>query len=430
MQKITLLLFVLLLTVQAFSQKVLIKNINIIPISTDTLLKNQSVLLEGGIIKAIASYKKLHKKNKSAEIIDGTGKYLMPGLTDMHVHFPEENKIGNLLLSNIVAGVTHIRIMNSQVNQLELREKLSKLSNLISPTIHYSHLIRGEDIFTEQQADSLMKQVKKDDIQFIKLFGLSNEETFNNLIKSANKYDVIICGHYPSYWKDNQSNMVEMEKVLKSGFKSIEHLAGYSWLSDSTQLNNAIKLTKEHNVYNCPTIDFFVMFKNLQYPDEYKNRITYQFLPHRITQEWDSTYVARIEQGGGREKIIDAKNKYLPKFNPIQKLLVELYKNDCPLLIGGDSGGSFQADGFNVYEEMVNWSNIGIDNYTILKSATLTPAQFFNEEDNWGTVEVGKNAELIILTENPLADIKNIITIETTILGKQIYNDKDLMDKL
>src|SRR5690606_33018250 len=107
-----------------------------------------------------------------------------------------------------------------------------------------------------------------------------------------------------------------------------------------------------------------------------------------------------------------------------------LYQNECLLLIGGDAEISFQAPGFNIYEEMQNWSKIGIDNFTILKSATNTPALFFNQADEWGTIEIGRNADLIILTKNPIEDIKNIATVETTVINGKIYNTKKTLNKI
>ena len=79
---------------------------------------------------------------------------------------------------------------------------------------------------------------------------------------------------------------------------------------------------------------------------------------------------------------------------------------------------------------MLNWSKVGIDNYTILKSATVTPSLFFNQSHEWGTIKVGKKSEMIILSKNPLEDIKNISTIETTIVGETIYKNKELIDLL
>lgn len=104
-----------------------------------------------------------------------------------------------------------------------------------------------------------------------------------------------------------------------------------------------------------------------------------------------------------------------------------LADQDCPLLIGGDATGNFQLDGFNVYEEMYNWSQAGLDNYTILKSAIVSPAAFFNESDKWGTIETGKNADLVILDKNPLEDIRNITTIRSTLINGKLYHKKELM---
>jgi imidazolonepropionase-like amidohydrolase len=319
--------------------------------------------------------------------------------------------------------------MNGSASQTDLRKKLKNNGHIIRPNIHYSHLVRRTETFTEFGADSLMQEIRNSGIDFIKLLGLSNEETFDNLTKAANKYHIIICGHYPVYQKDGKSTMISMEKVAKSNFKSIEHLAGYIWLQEE-ELKNALKLTKENNIYNCPTLDWDIMAYDLQFPDEYRTRLTYRLLPKSIAGNWESNYAAAVEKAGGKEKVMDSRDKYKPNFTRKLNVLKRLYESRCLLLIGSDAGSAFQADGFNVYEEMIHWKNVGIDNFTILKSATVTPSQFFNEQNMWGTIEAGKNAEMIILKKNPLENIKNIAEIETTIVGGKLYNNKELIRKL
>lgn len=428
MKKLTILFLAIFCSTNIFAQDIIIKDVNIIPMTSNIVIENQSILIQSGKITEIGEFLNL-PQNENTKIIIGKGKYLMPGLADMHVHLHEEEKIENLLISSIAAGVTHIRIMNSDVSQTDLRKKLNEKTDLISPEIHYSHLIRRSDTLTESQADSLMGQIKADGISFVKLLSLSDEQTFDHLIKSANKHNLIIGGHYPVYQHEGKRKMVDMEKVIKGNYKSIEHLAGYIWL-EKDEIDNVLKLTKDYNIYNCPTLDWDIMSGNLQYPDEYKNRITYQILPETITKDWESNYLSHIEKAGGKEKVIELRDERFPDFELKLNILKRLYENDCLLLIGGDAGTHFQADGFNIYEEMINWRNAGIDNYTILKSATVTPSLFFNEQDKWGTIEVGKNAEMIILSENPLLDIKNITTIETTIIREEIYNNRDLINKL
>ena len=428
MKKQTILAVILFFITRLFAQDLIIKNVNILPMTSDTVLKNKSVLIQNGKIKEINEYKKLTKPG-GIKIINGAGKHLMPGLSDMHVHLADENKIERLLLSNIAAGVTQIRIMNGSASQTDLRKKLKNNAHIIRPNIHYSHLVRRTETFTEFGADSLMQEIQNSGIDFIKLLGLSNEETFDNLTKAANKYHIIICGHYPVYQKDGKSTMISMEKVAKSNFKSIEHLAGYIWLQEE-ELENAMKLTKENNIYNCPTLDWDIMAYDLQFPDAYRNRLTYRLLPKSITGNWESDYAATVQKAGGKEKVMESRDKYKANFARKLNVLKQLYENRCLLLIGSDAGSAFQADGFNVYEEMIHWKNAGIDNFTILKSATVIPSLFFNEQNMWGTIEAGKNAEMIILKKNPLEDIKNIAEIETTIVGGKLYNNKELIRKL
>ncbi|MEO6135008.1 MAG: amidohydrolase family protein [Ginsengibacter sp.] len=429
MKKLVMVVFVLILATKNYAQDIIIRDINIIPMTSDTLIANKSVLIRHGKIMAIEDYKTL-PKNKQTKIINGKGKYLMPGLADMHVHLPEENKIEKLLLANIAAGITQIRIMNSVDPQLEIRERLSKKEQLISPNIHYSHLITSSETFTEPEAELLMQQLIKEKITFIKLLSLSDETTFDNLTEAANKNNVTICGHYPLYKKDGKSVAVDIEKTIKSNYKSIEHLAGYTWLQNEDQLDKAIQLTKEYNIYNCPTMDWHIMVNNMQYPADYKKRISYQFLPKKMTRDWESEYAAFVEKAGGKEKVIASRDKSKASFDLKLKVLKKLYDNDCLLLVGSDPGNTLQANGFNVYEEMIDWSDAGIDNYTILKSATVNPSRFFNESDKWGTIESGKNADIIILEKNPLTDIKNITSIKITMAGTKMYNNNELIKEL
>ena len=413
----------------SYGQDIVIKDIHLITMTSDTVINRQSVLLREGKIEQIDQFKNI-PKNKKTVVINGLGKYLMPGLADMHVHLPETEKTDTMLMLNIAAGVTHIRVMNSKDPQSELKRKLADNPGLISPKVHYSHIIRRENSYTRPQADSLMAEIKKEELDFIKLFSLSDEATYDHITASAKANGITVCGHFPTYRDGEGNQMVAVEKVLAGNYKSIEHLAGYAWLPDESRLKEAIQLTKENGVYNCPTLDWDIMANDLQYPEEYKNRLTYAHISPGVAQKWEKNYALAIEEAGGKEKVIENRDKALPSFEKKKEILKMLSDQGCLLLIGGDAGNNFQADGFNVYEEMMNWHNAGIDNYTILKSATITPALFFNESHKWGTIEKGKDADLIILDKNPLEDIKNIATVETTIIQGKIYKKAELLKGL
>ncbi len=413
----------------AYSKSFLIKDVNIIPMNENKLLKKKSVLIIDGKIVQIAKYKKI-KKPQDAEIISGKNKYLMPGLADMHVHLPTLNQTDTFLLWNLAAGITHIRVMNSNFPQSELMNKLNSHPETLSPKIHYSRLIKRNEIYSETSADSLMLAVKENKFDFIKLYSLSNESTFDNIMHAANKYGITVCGHYPTFALNGKPTEVNMEKVVKSGFRSIEHLAGYTNIKDNDSLDYFIKLSQKQGMYNCPTLDWDIMSYDLMYPTQYKDRITYKKLHHSIIDNWKKQYAAEIVKAGGGQKIVEVANSYQHTFKHKQEILRKMYEQKCMLLIGSDASNLFQCAGFNIYEEMMNWKDVGIDNFTILQAATINTARFFNEESKWGTIEEGKQADVIILSKNPLADIKNIYSVNMTIIGNRLLKNKELLNKL
>ena len=397
----------------------IIKNINVIAMTNSEVLKNTSVLFSNGKIKAIADFKEL-PKNKKTTILNGKGKFLMPGLAEMHSHLPMPSKVDTLLMENVAAGITRLRIMNTNTPLVALKNRLESNSSTISPKLYYSHSITRDIDYNATQFDSLMITIKKNNFDFIKVLSVANEVVFDNLMQAANKHQVIVCGHFPAG--------VQIEKVLTSGYKSIEHLAGYDKIKNTSELGKMIELTKEKEVYNCPTLDWDLMSKNLQYPNEYKNRLVYTNAPKQYINQWEKEYTADLLKQGATTVLLN-QQKNQPVFEYKQKILKQLSDNNCLLLMGSDPSTFFQMNGFNLHQEMYNWSQAGIDNFSILKAATITPARFFNEEKLWGTIEVGKAADAIILEKNPLDDIRNITTVEMTIINGKTYLKKNLVKK-
>jgi imidazolonepropionase-like amidohydrolase len=412
--KIILLLSLLVFTA-SFGQRIVVKNVNIIPINENKVLNKKSVLIENGKIIQIDDFDKL-TLDKTERIINAKNKYLMPGLADMHVHLHEKQNLDTQFLLNVSAGVTQIRIMNSDENQGELKNSLNQK---IKPSIHFSYIFSRKN--TINQLDSIFADVKKNKLGFIKLFSVKDENTFDELMKRANQEKIIVCGHYPSG--------ISMEKVLQSGLKSIEHFSAYSKEQNKDKLDQNIQLTKENNVYNCPTFDYFVTAFSYQYPNEYRNRLTYQKAPKSYLEKWEKELRAKIDKDG-EKKFLESGENYKTTFENQKAAFKKLYENEGKLLVGSDASGIFQLSGFSMYDEMLFWAKLGIDNYTILKSATLTPAQFFNEQNKWGSVEVNKDADLIILNKNPLENMSNLSSIETIILQGNVYSQKELLKTL
>ncbi len=385
----------------------------------NTVIKKKSIAITGGIISDINDFKKL-KKGKTTQIINGKNKYVMPGMAEMHSHLPAPEKVDTYLISNIAAGVTRLRAMNSETDVMEMKRLID--GKAIAPEIYYPLIITDESpISSRYDMAKIIVEGKENGYSFIKLFSIKNEETFDWLMQYARESDLIVCGHYPK--------MVKLDKVLASGFKSIEHLGGYAKIKDDVEFNSMLGLTKKFEVYNCPTLDWDAIAANLQFFDDYKTRLVFKNAPTHLVDQWNNELENYINTEG-RDKILQDKESYLPIFQNKYKVLKRMNELGCLLLLGSDPGGLYQMHGFNLYEEMVHWSKAGINNYDILLAATVTPAKFFKEETQWGTIEVNKYADLIMLDKNPLDDITNMATVQLTIVQGKVYWKKELLKKI
>jgi len=422
MHKILYLFLLFFTSIPAFTQTfpdIIVKDVNIIPISENKIINKKSIAVTSGLITEINDFKKI-KKGKNTKVINGKNKFMMPGLAEMHSHLPAPEKIDTYLIANVAAGVTRIRAMNSEAPVLDMKNLIS--TKPIAPHIYYPFIVTEEALSKAKYVlDKTVKNLKSEGYDFIKLFSIYSEEMFDWLMEAANANNIIVCGHYP--------RMVSPDKVIASNFKSIEHLGGYSKIKNNIQLDSLIQLTNKYNVYNCPTLDWDYVAADLMLFDDYKKRLIFDNVPEHFITEWNKQLETYINKEG-KDQILKGKEGYLPTFQYKLQILKKLNDGGCLLLLGSDPGGSFQMHGFNMYEEMTHWSDAGIGNYDILKAATINPAKFFNEETQWGTIEVGKTADLILLDKNPLDDIRYIKTVELTLVKGKVFWKKELLEKI
>lgn len=342
-----------------FAQDIIIKDATILPMHMDGTIEGKSVRINGGKIVQIAPFSRI-KKPKKTRIVDAKGLFLMPGLADMHVHLPINTQLDSVLMLSLSAGVTHVRAMNAEEDPMNYLSIHQVKVNSEFPKIFTSYINTGKDRFSVNQLDSLMLSIKKQGYRFIKLFSVANEETFLNVMKMAHKHEIIVAGHFPGD--------LSMDLVLKSKFKSIEHLGGYIPQDKVGNLDRVVSLSKE--IYNCPTLNYFI-----------------SELPK------DTSYHSHLV-----------------------KVLKALDKESCRILVGSD------LDGQNgMFAEMKIWENIGISRYKILKSATFNPSLFFNESQEWGSIQVGREASFLLLNKNLLLGIDHLKSIKKIFLrGKDV----------
>jgi hypothetical protein len=261
------------------SYNYILRNVNVIPISKDTILKNQMVVITGNKITLITNDNdKGFMPNDRFIILDCKGKYLMPGLADMHAHFPEYTELKTYFTLNLLAGVTTIRSMRGDEKHLNIKKdaNLPQLNLLLSsPPVTRSLNI------DKRVADSIVTKSKENDFAFLKVLSLKDSLSFVNLAAACKKNDFPFCGH-------GLTN-ISMPLLLNSGYKSIEHLTGYAENLKKSEdyVEKLIKLTAKNNVYNCATEDYFELGYNMQPLSELKKRHGLQYISDTTIAKWD-----------------------------------------------------------------------------------------------------------------------------------------------
>lgn len=422
------------------------EHVNVIPMTKNTVLKDQTVVIVDGKISSITPTKS-SPKYESDTVVDASGKYLIPGLSEMHYHWrdnksPIENEF-KLLIAN---GITTARNMAEYWGQdhVAIREKVKK-GNILGPNYFTTGPYLGNDqLKTFQDIERIVKEHKEKKYGFLKIGDGVDipKENYLKLLDEAFKHNITVIGH-------GQHNL-PLEYSLR--MKSVEHVEEFIYIfqdgnvyekvdnfenskilvNDIDYLNSAAKQIKESGLYVAPTLVIFEMI--LQYLDEEKFA--------ELQKHPESNYLTR----GEYEKYLTEKNHYRAELMGIKIVGIdsdEFFKNffiwmkkftkilnehQVPLLTGSDTFGMV-VPGFSIHKEFEFLQDAGLSPYDILKASTINAARYLNTFSMEGTISEGKNANLVLLNKNPLDNIKNATTIEGVMLKGKWY-DREKLNKM
>ena len=383
------------------SNSYLISNVSVIPMNKDTVLTHRSVLIDSGRIKRISSYQDSVNIDSSTLLIDGSGKYLIPGLTDLHVHLNDDN---NLLLM-IANGVTTARNMTGHPFHLQLRGKIEK-SEILGPTLYTASPILesadklwGNSIGLKNitEARDTVIALKKKGYNFIKIYHTLTPELYRRILQVGDSINIQIVGHIPV--------QVELSEALSLNQYSIEHID----LDQMREISTSISLEKKAEMIGasgnwvCPTL---IVHKNIQkHLDDHTLQLDYE------------QYVDKDTRTFWKQALSDGESEF-----ELQKKLVKLiFNSGGKLLTGTDCLNSYVLAGFSLHEELQELVSVGLSEFEVLKASTVNAAEFLRREQDIGTIEVGKIADLILLEGNPLENILNTKRINGVLIkGKWI----------
>lgn len=432
----------LLFTSETYAQDshdLLIKNVNIIDVKKGKTIKNQNVYIDSDRIIKITKSSKTELPHNTT--IDGTGKYLIPGLWDMHTHNWWTIHFSNYYVANGVLGVRNMYTPMSMIKPL----KDSIDNNLIigPKYIAAGRVIEGANpefpdwlvVDSIYKIKTALDTLQLEGSNFVKIYNKVPREVYFDLVKEAHKRGFEVEGHLPM--------SVSAIEASNAGQRSFEHLLGipdlctkdslfknkykFNWfaavmrendygtiqIDEKLALNN-FKVLKKNNTFVCPTL---VVWYSYFHPDTtFEKNILLKIMPKEVSDFWVD------EIGKYRAKDDNYKQMALKKYETFKKVTYLLYKAGVPLITGTDAMNPYCYPGYSLHREFELLAECGIPNVDILKMSTYNAAAFFKYK-NYGQIKEGFIASMVLLDENPLININNTKKISSVILKGKVVDE-------
>jgi hypothetical protein len=385
------------------AQDVAFIGVNVIPMDRTGILSNQTVVVRDGRIAGVGSAGT--KVPDGALRIEGRGKYLMPGLGEMHGHIPSPLQprefIEQVLFLYVANGVTTVRGMQGAPGQLDLRERAKK-GELLSPNLYLAGpAFSGKTIKSADEAIQRVREQKADGWDLLKVLPGLARDHYDAMVRTAREVKISFAGHVPAD--------VGLLHVIQSGQETIDHLDGYiEYLQGELgpvpdgKLQEVAKLTREAGVSVVPTM---ALWETLRGTADLPTLLAFpelKYMPPQQIEQWKSAQETLLKNPDFKPDV--ARNV----INNRMRLLKALHDGGVRILLGSDAPQRFSVPGFSIQREMKRMADAGMKPYDILRSGTYSVGLYLKDKDSFGTIEVGKRADLILLDANPLDDISNI----------------------
>lgn len=414
-----------------------ITHVNIIDVKTGEIAENKTVVIDSNKITAI--YDRKIRYSKSTQVIDGRNKFLIPGLWDMHIHYYWNYSDSDPLL--IANGITGVREMWGDMSVIKEIRRKTLNGEITAPDIYSSGtMIDGNPpywqgsigIATPEEAGRIVEKQIADGVDFIKVYSLLNEECFLAIAEIANERNIPFAGHIP--------DKVSIYKAIEAGMASSEHFFGILEASSSKEdsimklnfrektepvlktfnperFDSLCTVLAQSRMWICPTL-VINRAMGLLNDTSFTNDSRLVFLPNYITSSWNP-----------KNRTDEYYSNNLKEFQLQLSLIQKMNDKRIKFLAGTDFPNPYTFPGFSLHDELSLFVEGGMSALDALKASTINAAIFMGKDKEFGTVEVGKLASLVLLNKNPLLDIENSKTIEAVILRGKVYN-RSALDKM
>lgn len=376
-----------------------------------------------------------------AKVIAGEGKYLLPGLAEMHAHIPakewDDPLVEETLFLYLSNGITTIRGMLGNPVHLPLREKAEK-GEILSPRIFTSSpSLNGNTVRNPEEAREKVTAYAEAGYDFLKLHPGIRLHVFDTLVKTAKDVGIPYAGHV--------SNLVGIRHALSSGYQTVDHVDGFleglvpeeagvnpiengffgynfTDLADKELIPELVALSKANGVWVVPTQALFDRWFSPTPAEELARQPEMKYMNPETIKNW---IASKNNQTTG--------DTYDPdqwrRFNEIRHALIKaLHREGHGLLLGSDAPQVFNVPGFSIHHELQGMLDAGLSPLEALQIGTLNPATFF--EGNFGQLKEGMDADLILVENNPLEDLSHLRNPTGVMVRGRWLDDEFIEEKL
>ena len=404
-------------------------HVTVINVATGEELKNQTVKIQGRRIVSVATSQEADAALPGS--VDGHGGFLIPGLWDMHVHVHDKDELP-LYIAN---GVTGIRVMSGDKDTAALRTELARETP--SPEIYLaSAIVDGSppvwpgSIVVKKAADArkTVDDVKAGGADFIKIYNRIPRDAYFALADEANQQHIPFEGHVP--------DAITAQEASAAGQRSMEHLHGIALACSSKQdalmgAMNRVEVFRERLAIVAEAYAILDQAKCRALFAEFKSNDTWQVATLTVQRLWgkldDSkftsdprlAYIERRFRDRWEERLQPQMRRWNEGqfqmargiFTMDEHVVGAMFRAGVPMMAGTDAMNPYCFPGFSLHDELALLVESGLTPLAALQAATINPPKFMGRTADWGPIEPGKIANLVLLGADPLADIHNTTQI-------------------
>lgn len=394
-------------------------NVTVIPMDTERRLPGQTVVVQGGRITAMGPAAQVPVP-AGATRVDGTGKFLMPGLTETHGHVPAGNAppelVERVLNLYVLNGITTVRGMLGHAAQLTWRAEAAAWQRLAPRLVVAGPSFNGNTATSPEVARRMVEEQKAAGYDLLKIHPGVSRAAFDAMAETAKRLGIPFAGHVPLD--------VGVHRAIEAGYASIDHLDGYvealiadgapvttaqtGWFGlglvdhlDRGKLAPLVRATREAGVYVNATETLMQTMTGDNQPEAMLADPTMAWWPENQVTTWANS-VRNLQTNPAFTPEVRRRYRELRFW-----LIRSLHEGGVTILLGADAPQIGNVPGFSTLRELELMAEAGLSNFEALATGTRNVGRYLGESD-FGTIAVGHRADLLLLDADPLANVSNV----------------------